>query len=96
MYYFRYQWGLFLIFTLIHLLANYYAVTSLVFTNLNNTRLVLVLKTYLKFGGVSNPINLSKKEPVLLGIEPKSIEINLFICYVLINLFQLEIFAVST
>lgn len=86
-------------FTLIHLIANYLAVSSLVFTNLNNTRLVLVLKSYLNFDSVSNPINLSKKEPVLLGIEPKSnthihsINIHLIESF---HLFQLEIFAVST
>lgn len=70
---FSYQWIIFAIFTLIHLIANYLAVSTLIFTHLNNTRLILLLRTYLKFNSVCNPDNLSKHEPVIVGFGPKSI-----------------------
>lgn len=65
------EWILFLMFTVIHLLANYYAVKSLVFRNLNTTRLTLVLQTYLKLDTVLNPFMMNKKESVVLGFGPK-------------------------
>ncbi|KRT79264.1 hypothetical protein AMK59_8573, partial [Oryctes borbonicus] len=66
------DWTIFIIFVTIHLLANYMAVGSLVFRNLNNARLLLLIKMYLKFDTVISPVNINKRESLILGFGMKS------------------------
>ncbi|XP_025836292.1 RUS1 family protein C16orf58 homolog [Agrilus planipennis] len=67
----RQEWALFIIFTVIHLLANYKAVCAVKFAHLNISRLVIVLDTYIRHNTVPNPQTVNKKEPVVIGFGPK-------------------------
>lgn len=67
----EYEWYIFFILTFVHLLANYLAVTSLVFSHLNNTRFVIVLKTYFRYDAVPHPHKVNEKEAVVLGCGMK-------------------------
>lgn len=48
-------------------MANYFAVCSLNIPHLNIARLVLVLRTYLRFDTVPNPLHVNRKESVVIG-----------------------------
>lgn len=79
----QYEWYIFSVLTSIHLLANYLAVKSLMFAHLNNSRLAIVLKTYLRFDALPNPSKVNEKESVVLGRGLKckffsSVEISLY------------------
>lgn len=63
----QYEWYIFSVLTSIHLLANFLAVKSLMFSHLNNSRLAIVLKTYLRFDALPNPSKVNEKESVVLG-----------------------------
>lgn len=90
----QYEWYIFFILTSVHLLANYLAVTSLVFSHLNNSRFAIVLKTYLRYDAVPNPYKVNEKEPVVLGRGVKCKIFNNF-AYVFFKLFfQLLIFVI--
>ncbi|XP_022912643.1 RUS family member 1 [Onthophagus taurus] len=65
-----YVWIVFIFFTSIHLLTNYFAVGSLIFKHLNTMRLLLVIKTYLKLDTVSSVLTINSKEPLILGLGP--------------------------
>lgn len=67
----HYEWYIFFLLTSIHLLANYLAVKSLVFTHLNNSRLAIVLKAYLRYDAIPTPPKVNEKESVILGWNVK-------------------------
>ncbi|KAJ8250859.1 hypothetical protein GJAV_G00214030 [Gymnothorax javanicus] len=56
----------FCIFTVLHLLANYRAVRSVVMETLNEARLSIVLHQYLQDGRILTPYEANQKEPVFL------------------------------
>lgn len=62
---FRLIWSLFLLFTLLHLFANYSAVTSVVMETLNQARLHILVHHYLQTGEVLSLQEVNYKEPVL-------------------------------
>lgn len=62
---FRLIWSLFLLFTLLHLFANYSAVTSVVMETLNQARLHILVHHYLQTGRVLSLQEINYKEPVL-------------------------------
>lgn len=62
---FRLIWSLFLLFTLLHLFANYSAVTSVVMETLNQARLHILVHHYLQTGRVLSLQEVNYKEPVL-------------------------------
>ncbi|TNN70062.1 RUS1 family protein C16orf58 [Liparis tanakae] len=59
--------GLFLLFTVLHLFANYKAVRSVVMETLNEARLSIVVQQYLRDGRVLSPLEANRREPVFLG-----------------------------
>ncbi|KAF5298063.1 hypothetical protein FQA39_LY11831 [Lamprigera yunnana] len=63
----RYEWAIFLFFMVLHLIANYFAVSSLNIPHLNTSRLNQVLATYLRFDTVPNPAIVNKNESVVIG-----------------------------
>ncbi|KAK4875400.1 hypothetical protein RN001_011822 [Aquatica leii] len=63
----RYEWALFFLFMVVHLVANYFAVCSLNIPHLNTARLNQVLSTYFRFDTVPNPISVNKSESVVIG-----------------------------
>ena len=60
------MWFLFLVFTILHLLANYCAVSVVSMETLNKSRLHLVVSSYLRTGKVSSVAWVNAKEPVVL------------------------------
>jgi hypothetical protein len=68
---FRAVWILYLMFTFIHLLGNYKAVTALELETFNEPRMLLCLKDYLSSGSVSSVKNVNSRESVLLGYGMK-------------------------
>ncbi|XP_075937331.1 RUS family member 1 [Anarhichas minor] len=68
--------SLFLLFTVLHLFANYKAVRSVVMETLNEARLSIVLKGYLRDGRVLSPLEANQREPVLLEFR-KTVPIKL-------------------
>lgn len=67
----QYEWSIFFVLTAIHLLANYLAVKSLMFSHLNNSRLTIILKTYLRYDAFLHPSKVNEKESVVLGCGMK-------------------------
>jgi hypothetical protein len=65
---FSWTLGIFLAFTALHLWSNYRAVTSLVLNQLNETRLLIVLKHYVgpQRGRVPTPEEVRRLEPVVV------------------------------
>ena len=63
-------WILFFCLTVLHLFANFKAVSSLCFETLNKDRLLLVLQTYLNTNkrAVGNPKEINEKENVFIGL----------------------------
>lgn len=59
--------GLFFLFTVLHLFANYKAVRSVVMETLNEARLSLVLQEYLRDGRSLSPLEANQREPVFMG-----------------------------
>ncbi|XGW08037.1 hypothetical protein V3C99_010842, partial [Haemonchus contortus] len=57
-------WSLFLVFTLIHLYANYRAVRSLNMETLNLKRTTLLIRTWLESGKVMSVTECNKREPL--------------------------------
>ncbi|XP_029945525.1 RUS family member 1 isoform X3 [Salarias fasciatus] len=68
--------GLFFLFTILHLFANYKAVRSVVMETFNEARLSIVLQQHLRDGGVLSPAEANRREPVLLDFG-KSVPIKL-------------------
>ena len=62
-------WILFLSLTMLHLYANFKAVSSLCFETLNKDRLIMVLKSYERnqFQKVDTPVEINKRENVFIG-----------------------------
>ncbi|CAG2228046.1 RUS1 family protein homolog,RUS1 family protein C16orf58 homolog,RUS1 family protein C16orf58 [Mytilus edulis] len=58
-------WSLFVIFTCLHLFANYRAVTCVVMESLNQARLNIIIKDYIKTGIIPQPKIVNFKEPVI-------------------------------
>ncbi|XP_017773933.1 PREDICTED: RUS1 family protein C16orf58 homolog [Nicrophorus vespilloides] len=58
------EWFLFSFFTMFHILANYYAVKALVFKHMNASRLLTVLRTYMRYNTVPNPLLVNRREPI--------------------------------
>ncbi|XP_044271466.1 RUS family member 1 isoform X2 [Tribolium madens] len=61
------QWIVTFLLIFLHLYSNYQAVTALIFKNLNNLRMTLVLKSYLAVNAVLGPERINKMESVCLG-----------------------------
>ena len=59
--------GLFFLFTMLHLFANYKAVRSVVMETFNEARLSIVLHQYLRNGQILGPADANRQEPVFLG-----------------------------
>ncbi len=62
---YRLIWLMFVVFTALHLWANYCAVTVLCMETLNKNRLHVVVQHYLKTGDVLTPKQANAQEPVL-------------------------------
>ncbi|CAN9506007.1 unnamed protein product [Ophioblennius macclurei] len=58
--------GLFFVFTVFHLFANYKAVRSVVMETFNEARLSIVFRCYLRDGQILSPMDANRREPVLL------------------------------
>lgn len=61
----RLVWTLFVVFTLFHLLANYCAVRVVTMETLNQTRLHLLMITYLRTATVPSVEEVNAREPIL-------------------------------
>ncbi|XP_063285198.1 RUS family member 1 isoform X2 [Pelobates fuscus] len=59
---------IFLLLTLLHLYANYRAVSSIVMETLNQSRLSIVLDYYLREGRILSPAEANPQEPLLPGL----------------------------
>lgn len=59
--------GLFFLFTVLHLFANYKAVRSVVMETLNEARLSIILQEFLKDGQILSPLEANQREPVFMG-----------------------------
>lgn len=68
--------GLFFLFTLLHLFANYKAVRSVVMETLNEARLSIVLQQYLRDGRILSPLEANRREPVFFEFR-KTVPIKL-------------------
>uniref|UniRef100_A0AAY4DGY7 Protein root UVB sensitive/RUS domain-containing protein n=1 Tax=Denticeps clupeoides TaxID=299321 RepID=A0AAY4DGY7_9TELE len=66
---------LFFLFTVLHLVANYKAVRTVVMDTLNKDRLSIVLQQYLHDGQVLSPQEANRREPVFLGRGISSVSI---------------------
>ncbi|ESO97865.1 hypothetical protein LOTGIDRAFT_152971 [Lottia gigantea] len=64
-------WTLFILFTFLHLFANYSAVTNVVMETLNQNRLHFLVKSYLHHGIIENTQSVNYKEPVLWSLRRK-------------------------
>ncbi len=62
----RLVWLLFIVFTMLHLMANYRAVSVVSMETLNKNRLHLVVSTYMKTGKVPSVKWVNAREPVVL------------------------------
>ncbi|KAF6736713.1 RUS1 family protein C16orf58-like [Oryzias melastigma] len=63
--------GLFFLFTILHLFANYKAVRSVVMETFNQARLSIVLQQYLKEKRILSPAEANQREPVFLEFKKK-------------------------
>uniref|UniRef100_A0A3P9IWX6 Zgc:162613 n=1 Tax=Oryzias latipes TaxID=8090 RepID=A0A3P9IWX6_ORYLA len=61
--------GLFFLFTILHLFANYKAVRSVVMETFNQARLSIVLQQYLKDKRILSPFEANRREPVFLEFK---------------------------
>lgn len=68
--------GLFFLFTILHLYANYKAVRSVVMETFNEARLSIVLQQYLKDGRILSPPQANQREPVFMEFR-KTVPIKL-------------------
>ncbi|KAL3269198.1 hypothetical protein HHI36_008280 [Cryptolaemus montrouzieri] len=84
---------------ILHLYFNYKAVTSLIFNNLNEPRMILLMKSYCNINTVSRPIQINQEESVILGTGLKISDIcgfnirlgsSLFECIRLYNFTEME------
>nr|XP_022344974.1 RUS1 family protein C16orf58 homolog isoform X1 [Crassostrea virginica] len=64
-------WTLFLLFTVLHLVANYSAVSSVVMETLNQARLHILVREYLHSGRVLSLQEVNQREPVLWRTRKK-------------------------
>ncbi|XP_060112605.1 RUS family member 1 [Heteronotia binoei] len=62
-------YALYALFTILHLYANYRAVRAVCMETLNQARLRLVLRHFLRWGKVPGPALANPKEPLLLGSQ---------------------------
>ena len=61
----RVVWALFLLFTFLHLFANWRAVRAVIMSRMNRNRFHLLVDMYLKEGGVRSPEYINGKETLL-------------------------------
>ena len=61
----RVVWALFLLFTFLHLFANWRAVRAVIMSRVNRNRFHLLVDMYLKEGGVRSPEYINGKETLL-------------------------------
>ncbi|XP_011602569.2 RUS family member 1 [Takifugu rubripes] len=61
--------GLFFLFAVLHLFANYKAVRSVVMETLNEARLSVVLQQYLENGQILSPLEANEREPVFMDFK---------------------------
>ena len=61
----RLVWTLFVVFTIFHLLANYCAVRVVTMETLNQTRLHLLMTTYLNTATIPSVEEVNAREPIL-------------------------------
>jgi hypothetical protein len=69
------RWSVFFSLTVFHVLANYYAVTVLCLTTLNNQRASILIKHYVLFKTVLDPGEVSRRELVWRRPAPHGISI---------------------
>ena len=67
--FFRVVWFLFVVFTVLHLLANYIAVTSVVMNSLNRNRFHYLTEAFLKGQGALPPKKINPMEPIIPSEE---------------------------
>lgn len=82
---YRYEWSIFFLFTLLHLFANYLAVSSLIFRTLNALRFNIILRSYCRFDDVPFPEAVNRLEPVVFCLKNKHSGI-----YTIFNSFQIS------
>ena len=63
----RVVWTLFLLFTFLHLFANWRAVRAVVMNRVNRNRFHLLVDMYLRVGGVRSPKHINGRETLLLS-----------------------------
>ena len=68
---------LFLVLASLHIYSNFRAVSCLVFTSLNSTRLHLLLNNYKKTNVIQTPSFINRQEPVLRPGEPGRVSIRI-------------------
>ena len=61
----RVVWALFLLFTFLHLFANWRAVKAVVMNRVNRNRFHLMVDLYLRAGGIRSPEHINSKETLL-------------------------------
>ncbi|XP_069840875.1 RUS family member 1 isoform X2 [Dendropsophus ebraccatus] len=83
---------LFLVFTILHLYANYRAVHSVVMETLNQSRLAIVLEHFLLEGGILSPAKANPKEPLLPGLGSQvSVDVGVPLSAVVSSVSELEL-----
>ena len=65
-----FTWLAFVLFTILHVFANYRAVKAVRMPTLNRTRLAIVLKQFASNGTVPSVEEVNRKEPVVMGFIP--------------------------
>jgi hypothetical protein len=61
----RLVWSLFVVFTVLHLLANHRAVSVVCMETFNKSRLHIVMADYLATGTVPGPASVNAREPII-------------------------------
>lgn len=63
----RLIWCLFVVFTFLHLYANYQAVSVVKLETLNRKRLHILMSDYLATGHMPSPASVNTREPILMS-----------------------------
>lgn len=69
------RWSVFILLTVVHVLSNYWAVTALCLTTLNQQRTLILLGHYARFGEVLTPVQVARREPVWRYISSHAIRV---------------------
>ena len=94
----RLTWLAFILFTSLHLFANYKAVTSVQMETFNRTRFLLLLKQYASNMKILSVKEVNRLEPVILGLIPGGIYLHQAINsrkFILIFLTKMNTFPVT-